>query len=155
MNEQAAGEALGEEVLAGSPVMPKGFGVAVGIAAAGPVVGGAAGVVAAGKILEKRGTPTTPGGHQGWMYVAVGPTQVAFFEMKRGLFRSSLGKTLAQIPRTSVAKCDFQPARLGGSPFQIELEDGTVYPFEVARVHRGQGDKVHALLRTERESAKS
>lgn len=149
VNEQPAVEAMGEAVLAGSPVMPSGYGVTTGIASAGAVTGGVAGIVAAGKINAKRGTPSTPGGHQGGMYIAVGRSQVGFFELKRGLLGSSLGKLLLKIPRAIVTRSAFRSARMGASNLHVELADGAVFPLDVARVHRSKGQRVHQLLSAE------
>lgn len=149
MNEQPAVDAIGEAVLAGAPVMPSRFGLTSAITTAGAVTGGVAGMAAAGKINAKRGTPSTPGDHQGSMYIAVGQSQVGFFEVKRGLFGSSLGKLLLKTPRANVTRSAFTPSRMGASNLEVELADGAVFPLDVARVHRSKGQRVHELLSTE------
>ena len=146
VNEQLVVDAIGEPIVAGAPVMPSRFGMTSAITTAGAVTGGVAGMATAGKINAKRGTPSTPGGHQGNMYMAVGESQVAFFELKRGLLRSSLGKLLLKVPRTSVSRSAFAPSRMGASSLELELADGTVFPLDVARVHRSKGLMVHELL---------
>ncbi len=88
----------------------------------------------------------TPGGHHGDIYAAVGRTQLAFFEMKRGLLRKSVGKLLEKRPRKDVASCTFEPAKLGASNLTVELSDGTVYALQVARVNRGKGEGLYRAL---------
>lgn len=147
MDERPAVDVIGEEIVAACAVIPAGYALDVGIGGAGAVTGGVAGIVAASKAVEKRReNRVTPGDHNGDIYAVVGRTQLAFFELKRGLLRKSIGKTLASLPRAELASCQFEPARVGASNLTIELADGTVYSLQVARVNRGKGQALHDAL---------
>ena len=129
-------------------MIPAGLAGDVGIAAAGGVAGGAAGVFAGGKEGERRRKDrVTPGGHNGDLYAVLGESRLAFFEMKRSILqRKSLGRLLTQSPITDIAGCDFTPSRMGASEINLELQDGTTYPFQVARVNRSRGEAFSVAL---------
>lgn len=154
MNERAIREALGEEVLAGCPVMPAGYALSGALAAAGPAVGvmtggaigAAVGMAASREALAGRERPLTPGGHQKWMYMVIGPTQVGFFDLKQWVLWKSIGRLLLQLPRQDVTHCEFVPGKIGASRLTVHLADGATYALDVARVHRGKAEKVRALL---------
>lgn len=147
MDESAIVAEIGEEIVASCSVIPAGLARDIGIYGAGSAVGGGAGLVAAAdQVAKRRKDRVTPGGHNGDMIAAVGRTQVAFFEIKRGLLRKSVGKLLAKSPRSEVAECSFEPSKMGASNLTVELADGTVYALQVARVHRGKGQALYEAL---------
>ena len=135
-------------------MIPAGLAGDVGIAAAGGVTGGAAGVLASGKEVERRRMDrVAPGGHNGDLYAVLGESRVAFFEMKRSILqRKSLGRLLMQSAITDIAACEFTPSRMGTSDLQLELQDGTAYPLQVARVNRSRGEAFSAALATRLKS---
>ena len=96
---------------------------------------------------RRRKDRVTPGGHNGDLYAVLGASQLAFFEVKRSLLqRKSLGRLLFQTPISEVAACEFTPSRIGVSTISLELRDGTLYPLQVARVHRSRGEAFCATL---------
>jgi hypothetical protein len=146
MNETPIVDEIGEEILAACAVIPAGLALDTGIQAAGSVGGGAGIVGAADRVAERRKDRVTPGGHNGDIYAAVGPTQLAFFEMKRGLLRKSVGKLLEKTSRTDVAACSFEPSKMGASNLSVELSDGTVFALQVARVNRSRGQALYDVI---------
>jgi hypothetical protein len=147
VDERPAVDVIGEEIVAACAVIPAGYALDVGIGGAGAVAGGAAGIIAASEtVAKRRKNRVTPGDHNGDIYAVVGRTQLAFFELKRGLLRKSIGRTLASLPRAELASCQFEPARVGASNLTIELSDGTVYSLQVARVNRGRGQALYDAL---------
>ena len=146
MNETPIMEEIGEEILAACAVIPAGLILDTGISAAGAIGGGAGIVGAAERVAERQKDRVTPGGHNGDIYAAVGPTQLAFFEMKRGLLRKSVGKLLEKTPRKDVASCTFEPSKMGASNLTVELSDGTVFALQVARVNRSKGEALYNVI---------
>ena len=142
MNETPIVDEIGEEILSACAVIPAGLALDTGINAAGSV-GGVAGIVGAAKRRKDR---VTPGGHHGDINAAVGPTQLAFFEMKRGLVRKSVGKLLEKTPRKDVAACSFEPSMMGASSLTVELSDGTVFALQVAQVNRSRGEALSDVI---------
>jgi hypothetical protein len=141
-------EALGGPVIAECAMIPAGFAKDVGIGAAGGVVGGAVGVLAGSKEIERRRKDrVTPGDHNGDLYAVLGESRLAFFEVKRSILqRKSLGRLLLQSAISDVANCDFTASRMGASDISLELQDGTTYPLQVARVNRSRGEAFSTAL---------
>lgn len=140
MNTRLAREVLGEEMLAGCMAAPKGWTrkLAVGTAVAG--VAGAAVATRLGKRTD------LPGGHKGLLYLAVSPTQVAFLEIKRGIFCNSLGQLLEKVSRNEIRACEFTPRLLRPGQLTVGFADGTSYQLEVPMFRKGAAKKVRALL---------
>jgi hypothetical protein len=142
MVEQTA-KVLGEPVELTGIISPKGQGkrmMTVG------VLGGVAGQLAADKIGNKK-APSLPGGQRsGYMVVALSPTKLAFFKMKRNLIRSSAGDLLEARPRDTVTRFELGGGALT-SQLAVEFEDGTNYELEVPRAHKGKAEKIAAALK--------
>jgi hypothetical protein len=66
-----------------------------------------------------------PGDHKGIHYVAVGPTRVGFFSMKRGLFKPSLDRLLVECSRSDVQAVEIKGGMMPAAHFV--LRDGTNY----------------------------
>ena len=145
--QDAATEALGDTVLAGCPAIPAGYGVRVGLRASGAVAGGAAGAIAGAEAAERMQRDTAPGDHEGDIYVALTKDRVAIFERKRLLgIWSRLGELLVDFPRAEIKEATFRPSGMGASDLNFELNDGTRYETQVARVNRGKGEGLAAEL---------
>jgi len=128
-----ASEILGEPVIAGVQLEAK--------ASIRNVVGGTVGEAMTGFDLK----PTTnPGGHNGIHYVAVGPTKVGFFSMKRGIFKPSLGELLAEHARSDVKAVEIESGMMPKAHFVFR--DGTNYVLMCARINRGKLKKVQKAL---------
>ncbi len=145
MDESSAEHSMGEQVVASSPLIPSGLALRVGVLASGGV-GGAAGIISAAGQAEKMRKDTAPGDHEGDLYMTVGRKRVAIFEMKRGLFKKSLGKLLVQFDRSDLKEVRFKPSRMGASNLDLEMNDGTLYELQAARVHRGKAEKIYSEL---------
>jgi hypothetical protein len=137
--EKKAEELMGEPVQAGSVIATRGH---VSRAALGG--GGLIGGLIAGAVAAAQKPPSTPGNHRGLVYMAAGPTKVAFFEVNQGWFSQSLGTLLAEHRREDVAAMDVQ----GGMVPKIEfaLADGTNYALECGMVFLGKVKKIKAAL---------
>ncbi|HDN80210.1 MAG TPA: hypothetical protein ENG33_07085 [Chloroflexi bacterium] len=85
-----------------------------------------------------------PGDHEGIFYVAVGPTKVGFFSMKRGLFRPSLNELLVEHPRSDLAAVEIKGGLMPTVHFVFR--DGTYYVLACPRIHLGKLKKVRELL---------
>lgn len=145
MDESAAEHSMGEQVIASSPLIPSGLALRVGVLASGGV-GGAAGIISAAGRAEKMRKDTAPGDHEGDLYMTVGRKRVALFEMKRGFLKKSLGKLLVQFDRSELKEVRFKPSRMGVSNLDLELNDGTLYELQAARVHRGKAEEIYNEL---------
>jgi hypothetical protein len=147
--DKVAARLMGEPVIAGAMIATAGTGgkmaLGAGAAAVGGIVGSA--VVAAAQTALGRDMkePTTPGSHQGLMYVAVGPTKVAFFSVRRGLLKASIKELLVEVPRDDVAQFEVGGGALTSS-LAVVLRDGTNYRLEVARAYRGKAQRVQQAL---------
>jgi len=128
--EKNAAAVMGEPVIAGALVLPKGFSKknAIGMGVGGVI--GAAVATAMGS-----GAATTPGGHHGRLFIALSPTKLAFFEAKSGLLKVKLGRLLHEAPRSSVTAFDAGGGALV-APLHIVLADGAVYELETPRASR-------------------
>ena len=136
MNEKAS-ELLGEPVIAGVILEAK----SSLLKAIGSGVGGIVG----GLLAEAAAKPASlPGDHPGIHYVAVGPTKVGFFAMKRGFFRPSLDRLLVQYPRSEVQAVEIEGGFIPTVHFV--LRDGTHYALACPRIRLGKLKKVRELL---------
>jgi hypothetical protein len=142
--EKTAAQLMGEQVIAGAIIASPGTSGRMAVGAAGGVVGSA--VAAAAATAMNRGKePTTPGNHQGLMYVAIGPNKLAFFSVKRGLLKSSIKELLVAVPRSKVAQFEIGGGALTSS-LTVALHDGTNYRMEVPRAYKGKVQKVQRAL---------
>jgi hypothetical protein len=141
--EKIASQLMGEEVNAGVVIASRGFtkGKALGAGLGG--LGGAVGGAIAG-VMSGAKSPTTPGGHNGLFYMAVGPTKLAFFSVKQGWVSQSIDKLLAVHLKRDVADLQVD----GGivPKISILLEDGTNYEFECGRLFLGKVKSATSLL---------
>jgi len=104
-------------------------------------VGGLVGNVLARKDLK----PTAiPGDHRGIHYVAVGPSKIGFFSMKRGLFKPSLDELLVEHPRDELQTLEIKGGAMPAAVFVFQ--DGTNYVLMCPRIHLGKLKKVQQLL---------
>ena len=135
-----ASELLGESVIAGATLeATKSIlkSVAFGL-------GGLVGEALADVAVQDA---SLPGGHEGIYYVAVGPTKVGFFSMKRGLFKPSLDRLLVEHPRSEVRAVEIEKGLMPTVHFVFR--DGTHYVFACPRIHLGKLKKVRELLVTQ------
>jgi len=135
MNKKAS-ELMGEAVIAGVTLEAQ--------ESIKSVVGGVVGEVLAGVDLKPA---SVPGDHKGIHYVAVGPTKVGFFSMKRGLFKPSLDKLLVQHSRSEVQTVEIKSGIMPAVHFVFR--DGTNYVLMCPRIHLGKLKKVQELLVTQ------
>jgi hypothetical protein len=134
--DEKASEILGEEVLAGATLEAQ--------KAVKSAVGGIVGDLLAGGEVEEA---SLPGGHEGIHYVAVGPTKLAFFSIKRGLFKNSLGELLVEHPRSDVQAMEIESGVMPAAHFV--LQDGTHYVLVCPRIYLGKLKKVQELFVTQ------
>ena len=87
---------------------------------------------------------TTPGGHKGSFYMAVGDNNVGFFTIKQGFFKSSPSELLVKHPRSEVKALEIEPGMM--STVHVVLEDGTHYVFLCAKMNQKNLGKVKDLL---------
>jgi len=132
--DKKASQLMGEPVIAGVILEAR-------ESILGTVVGGIAGAALVGIALKPA---SLPGGHTGIHYVAVGPTKVGFFSMKRGLFRPSLNELLEVHPRSEVQAVEIEGGLMPAVHFV--LGDGTHYVLMCPRIHLGNLKKVRELL---------
>jgi len=104
-------------------------------------VGGVVGNLLAGVALKEA---SLPGGQAGIYYVAVGPTKVGFFSVKRGLFKNSLGQMLVEHPRSDVKAVEIKSGMMPSA--QFVFADGTNYVLMCARIQLGKLKKIQELL---------
>ena len=139
MNKKAS-ELMGEAVIAGATLEAKKSilkTVAFGL-------GGLVGEALANVAVKPA---SVPGDHEGIHYVAVGPTQVGFFSMKRGLFKSSLDELLIQHSRSDVQAVEIKSGFMPEAHFLFR--DGTHYVLMCPRIQLGKLKKVRELLVTQ------
>lgn len=134
--DKKASEILGEEVIAGVALEAQ--------KAVKSAVGGIVGDLLAGGEVEEA---SLPGGHEGIHYVAVGPTKLAFFSIKRGLLKNSLGELLVEHPRSDVQAMEIESGVMPAAHFV--LRDGTHYVLVCPRIQLGKLKKVQELLGTQ------
>ena len=131
--DKKASELLGESVIAGV-MLEAGESVR-------KMIGGAVPLIIAGVESLKA---AVPGDHKGLHYVAVGPSKVGFFSLKRGAFKPSLGELLVECPRDEVVAVEIKKGAM--PPVHFVLADGTDYVLLCARVNLRKLKKVKALL---------
>jgi hypothetical protein len=134
--DKKASEIMGEPVFAGVTLEAR--------ESIKGVVGGVVGELLADVDLKPA---SVPGDHDGIHYVAVGPTKVGFFSMKRGLFKPSLDELLVQHPRTDVQAVEIKSGMMPAVHFVFR--DGTHYALMCPRIHLGKLKKVQELLATQ------
>ena len=139
MNKKAS-ELMGEPVIAGVTLEAK----AAVKSTIGGALGGVVGEMLAGVELKPE---SVPGDHKGIHYVAVGPTKVGFFSMKRGLFKSSLDELLIEHSRSDVQAVEIKSGLMPEAHFLFR--DGTHYVLMCPRIHLGKLKKVRELLVTQ------
>lgn len=146
--EKAAAQLLGEPVVIGATIATKGtlskMAVTAGAFQAGGVIGGLAGSAIGAALGNNAKAPTTPGNYKGLAFIAVTPTNVAFFSVKRGLLKNSIKELLVQHPRADLAGME-----VGGGlipSVTVAFNDGTIYALEVAKLQKGKADKVKQEL---------
>ena len=135
MNKKAS-ELMGEAVIAGVTLEAQ--------ESIKSVVGGVVGEVLAGVDLKPA---SVPGDHKGIHYVAVGPTKVGFFSMKRGLFKPALDKLLVEHSRSDVQTVEIKSGIMPAAHFVFR--DGTHYALTCPRINLGKLKKVQELLVTQ------
>lgn len=135
MSKQAS-EIMGESVIAGVTLEAQ--------EAVKGMVGGVVGDILTGVDLKPA---SLPGDHEGIFYVAVGPTKVGFFSMKRGLFKTSLNELLVEYPRSAVQTVEIKSGIMPAAHFV--LTDGTHYVLMCARINLGKLKQVRELFVTE------
>jgi hypothetical protein len=136
MNKKAS-ELMDEPVSAGVTLEAKGSIKRV----IGSAIGGAVGEALTGIDLNPAAVPRD---HQGIHYVAIGPTKVGFFSMKRGLFRPSIDELLVQHPRSDVQAVEIKRDAMPAVHFVFR--DGTNYVLMCPRIHLGKLKKVQEIL---------
>jgi hypothetical protein len=104
-------------------------------------VGGVIGDILTGVDLKPA---SLPGDHTGIFYVAVGPNNVGFFSMKRGMFKTSLDQLLVQHPRSDLQAVEIEKGVMPAAHFVFR--DGTHYVLMCPRIHLGKLKKVQELL---------
>jgi hypothetical protein len=135
--DKKASEIMGESVVAGATLQAK----KTLIKSVAFSLGGLAGEALADRAVKD---PSLPGDHQGIFYVAVGPTNVGFFAIKRGLIRNSLDKLLVQHPRSDVQAVEIEKGVMPTAHFVFQ--DGTHYVLSCPRISLGKLKKVRELL---------
>ena len=131
--DKKAGALLGEEILAGV-TLEAGSSIS-------KLIGGAVGIAVAGVESLKA---AVPGDHKGLHYVAVGPTKVGFFSLKRGLLKPSINELLVERPREEVAGVEIKRGAMRRAHFVFK--DGTDYVLLCARINTKKLNKVKELL---------
>ena len=131
-----ASEILGESVIAGVQLEAQ--------EAIKGMVGGVVGDILTGADLKPA---SLPGDHEGIFYVAVGPTKVGFFSMKRGMFKTSVNELLVEHPRNAVQTVEIESGIMPKAHFV--LADGTHYVLMCARINLGKLKQVRELFVTE------
>ena len=136
MNKKAS-EIMGEAVIAGTTLEAKKSvikSVAFGL-------GGLVGEALAGVAVKDA---SLPGDHEGIFYVAVGPTNIGFFAIKRGWFKNSLEKLLVQHSRSELQAMEIEGGAMPKAHFVFQ--DGTHYALVCPRIHLGKLKKVREEL---------
>jgi hypothetical protein len=140
-----ASEALGAPQLAGSFVSPKGLTKQLTAGAAGTVVGGAAGSMAAHMAtggLQWDGAPDF--GRVG--YVAVTAEEIAIVKGKSGLMKPKVGsEVIARAPRSEIAAVELDPGALKAA-LKVRFADGGHWEFEVPKIYRKTAQQVVRAL---------
>jgi hypothetical protein len=131
--DKKASEIMGESVMAGVTLEAQ--------ESIKGMVGGVIGDILTGIDVKPA---SLPGDHTGIFYVAVGPNNVGFFSMKRGLFKTSLDQLLVQHPRSELQAVEIEKGVMPAAHFVFR--DGTHYVLMCARINLGKLKKVQELL---------
>ena len=134
--DKKASEIMGETVIAGVTLEAQ--------EAIKSMVGGVVGGILTGVDLKPA---SLPGDHEGIHYVAVGPTKVGFFSIKRGLFKNSLDELLVQHSRSDLQAVEIKSGIMPAAHFVFR--DGTHYALTCPRISLGKLKKVRDLLVTQ------
>ncbi len=134
--EQKAGEILGEPVEKTTVVSPRGQGKKMFTAGVAGQLAGVAGAVVADRKM-KTGASGLENLTGGYIVVALSPTRLAFFKMKRGLLSNGVGELLAEIPRSEVSGFTVGSGVMTAE-VDITLADGTVVSLETPKAHKGK-----------------
>jgi len=134
--DKKASEIMGETVIAGVTLEAQ--------EAIKSMVGGVVGGILTGVDLKPA---SLPGDHEGIHYVAVGPTKVGFFSIKRGLFKNSLDELLVQHSRSDLQAVEIKSGIMPAAHFVFR--DGTHYALTCPRINLGKLKKVQELLVTQ------
>jgi hypothetical protein len=138
--DKKASEIMGESVIAGAPLLAKKAFIKSAAFSLGGLIGAALADLAVKDV-------SLPGDHEGLFYVAVGPTNVGFFAVKRGWFKNSLDRLLVQHSRSDVRAMEIEK---GVNPTtHFVFQDGTHYVLTCPRLNLGQLKKVQELLVTQ------
>ncbi len=131
--DKKASEVLGESVIAGVRLEAK------------EAVKSKVGRVIGEVLTSAEPKPASlPGDYEGIHYVAVGPTKMGFFSIKRGFFRNSLGELLVEHLRS-----DLQEMEIGGGimpAVHFLFRDGTHYVLVCPRIKLGKVKKIREML---------
>jgi hypothetical protein len=142
-----ASEVLGSPEVAGTFLSPKGLTKKMSTAQAGRMVGGVVGSMAAGLATTGKKDGDTPAfGQIG--YLAVTADEVALVRGKVGAFKPKIrDEVLGRRPRSDVAHVEFDKGTLKGA-LKIQSSDGSLWEFEIPKVHRKTTELVVAELET-------
>ena len=138
--DKKASEIMGESVIAGVTLEAKKALIKSVASGLGGLVGEALADVAVKDA-------SLPGEQEGIFYVAVGPTKVGFFAIKRGWFKNSLDKLLVQHSRSDLQAMEIESGVM--PPAHFVFQDGTHYVMVCPRIHLGKLKKVRELLVTQ------
>ena len=142
-----ASQALGAPEIAGTFVNPKGMAKKMTASAAGQVVGGAAGSLAAklttGTAYE--GVHDVPSfGRVG--YIAVTEGEIALVKTKTGLIKMKISdEVLARAPRTEVASAELDKGVML-SHLKIAFTNGVAWEFDVPKQSKKTAQEVVQAL---------
>jgi hypothetical protein len=142
-------DVMGEDIIVGCPAMSRACARRIAREGSGQP-GGAGRLVAL--LHEPEFDACAPGGTDGPIFIALGPTRVAFFVHNPGFFLSSTGMLLAVHERGDVRGLVFRPARAGASRLTFAFAGDTTYDVEVALPHRG---KAHLIAEALEASARA
>ena len=137
--EKQAGELLGEAVLAGVSLDSQ-AAVKKALKGSGEL-GKLFGNALAGVDLKEA---TAPGNHTGSCFMAVSQNKIGFYGVKQGLFKNSLGETLAEHPRSDVKALEVEAGMM--STVHIVLQDGTHYVLLCPKFNQKALKKVQELF---------
>ncbi len=111
-------------------------------------VGGVAGVLIAGAMNKGTGRNPTAVSlpPHSLVFVALTPSRLALFAVKRGFLKNKLGEPLAIVPRVGGVRAFTVSGGLAASPLTIELTDGRVFALEVPRLGKGKAQQIAAAF---------
>jgi hypothetical protein len=138
--DKKASELMGEDVIVGATLEAK-------KAVIKSMAFGLAGLVGEALADVAVKDASLPDDREGIFYVAVGPTKVGFFSIKRGLFKNSVDELLVQYPRSDVQAMEIESGAMPSAHFVFQ--DGTHYVLACPRIHLGKLKQVRELLVTQ------